>query len=240
VQTLNLVVIITIVQILRYLIIAGLTYLVIFKWWRNRFEKYSIQNLSIKKEQIIHELKHSLITSIIFGFIFMVLVHPLLNHYSKIYLEFKNYPIWWNILTIPFLIIINDTYFYWMHRFIHWKKIYRFTHQTHHFSTNPTPLAAYSFHPIEAVLEAIWIFPVIFLIPIQKYLLITYVTISFINNVRGHASINLVPEERRKNLILKWINTSTHHNHHHKYFNYNFGLYFLFWDKLCGTEKKYE
>jgi len=35
--------------------------------------------------------------------------------------------------------------------------------------------------------------------------------------------------------IGKWINTSICHNQHHQYFKGNYGLYFLFWDRLMGT-----
>ena len=34
----------------------------------------------------------------------------------------------------------------------------------------------------------------------------------------------------KKNPFLKWLNTSTFHNHHHQFFKGNYGLYFIFWD----------
>jgi sterol desaturase/sphingolipid hydroxylase (fatty acid hydroxylase superfamily) len=36
----------------------------------------------------------------------------------------------------------------------------------------------------------------------------------------------------------KWINTSVNHNQHHQYFKGNYGLYFLFWDRMMGTIRK--
>ncbi|PKA16131.1 sterol desaturase family protein, partial [Leptospira haakeii] len=38
--------------------------------------------------------------------------------------------------------------------------------------------------------------------------------------------------------VLKWINTSTHHNLHHQKFHGNYSLYFNFWDKVMGTNFK--
>ena len=39
----------------------------------------------------------------------------------------------------------------------------------------------------------------------------------------------------------QWFITTTFHDQHHKYFNYNFGGYTQIWDYLCGTvRKKYE
>ena len=33
-----------------------------------------------------------------------------------------------------------------------------------------------------------------------------------------------------------WNNTTTHHDLHHQTGRYNFGLYFTWWDRACGTE----
>jgi sterol desaturase/sphingolipid hydroxylase (fatty acid hydroxylase superfamily) len=130
------------------------------------------------------------------------------------------------------LIVVNDFYFYWMHRTLHHKYFYRRFHLTHHLSTNPTPLASFSFHPVETILEVIWIFPLVMIVPIEKHLLIAYATVSFLNNVKGHLSLDFFPKHTNR-----WINSSRHHSLHHKNFNSNFGLYFLFWDKLLKTEK---
>lgn len=38
--------------------------------------------------------------------------------------------------------------------------------------------------------------------------------------------------------FLRWfINGSAHHTEHHLKFNYNYGEYFTFWDRLFGTYK---
>ena len=34
---------------------------------------------------------------------------------------------------------------------------------------------------------------------------------------------------------IKWLNGAAHHTYHHKDFNYNYGQYFVFWDKWGGT-----
>jgi lathosterol oxidase len=34
------------------------------------------------------------------------------------------------------------------------------------------------------------------------------------------------------------INTTAHHTVHHLYFNYNYGQYFTFWDKLGGSHRQ--
>ena len=44
--------------------------------------------------------------------------------------------------------------FYWMHRFMHLPGIFKAVHKVHHLSHNPSPWAAFSFHPLEAIIEA--------------------------------------------------------------------------------------
>ncbi|MBI5277215.1 MAG: sterol desaturase family protein [Burkholderiales bacterium] len=34
----------------------------------------------------------------------------------------------------------------------------------------------------------------------------------------------------------RWLTTTLHHEMHHAYGRHNFGLYFTWWDRWCGTE----
>ena len=54
-------------------------------------------------------------------------------------------------------------------------------------------------------------------------------------NVYGHLGYELYPKGFHKTRIGRWINTSVNHNQHHQYFTGNYGLYFLFWDRMLGT-----
>jgi sterol desaturase/sphingolipid hydroxylase (fatty acid hydroxylase superfamily) len=54
-------------------------------------------------------------------------------------------------------------------------------------------------------------------------------------NVYGHLGYELYPKGFHKTRIGRWINTSVNHNQHHQYFTGNYGLYFLFWDRILGT-----
>jgi sterol desaturase/sphingolipid hydroxylase (fatty acid hydroxylase superfamily) len=56
-----------------------------------------------------------------------------------------------------------------------------------------------------------------------------------IMNVMGHLGYEIFPKGFINSSIGKWQNTSTNHNIHHQESNYNFGLYFTFWDRIMGT-----
>jgi sterol desaturase/sphingolipid hydroxylase (fatty acid hydroxylase superfamily) len=34
-----------------------------------------------------------------------------------------------------------------------------------------------------------------------------------------------------------WLITASHHQRHHAEYRGNYGLYFRFWDRLCGTDR---
>jgi len=52
----------------------------------------------------------------------------------------------------------------------------------------------------------------------------------------NHAGVEIYPSGKYGKWFGHWIIGATHHDQHHRKFNYNFGLYFTFWDKWMGTE----
>jgi sterol desaturase/sphingolipid hydroxylase (fatty acid hydroxylase superfamily) len=118
---------------------------------------------------------------------------------------------------------------------MHWRPLFKIAHKTHHLSTNPTPFAAYAFHPIEAVVE-IGIIPLIsFTMPYHPVALAAFSIYAIILNVTGHLGFELFPKGFASHRIFKWHNTSTHHNMHHRLVKCNYGLYFNIWDRLMKT-----
>ncbi len=72
-------------------------------------------------------------------------------------------------------------------------------------------------------------------IPVNKFHLIFFFLFQIVYNVYGHCGWELYPKGFNKHWFGKWINTSVNHNQHHQYFKGNYGLYFLFWDRMMGT-----
>jgi sterol desaturase/sphingolipid hydroxylase (fatty acid hydroxylase superfamily) len=118
---------------------------------------------------------------------------------------------------------------------MHWKKIFPFVHHIHHRSHNPTPLAAFSFHPLEAFIE-IGILPLIaFTLPVHRAVIGLFSLYMIVMNVIGHLGFELFPIWFLKNKVSRWLNTSTHHNMHHHYGRGNYSVYFNVWDRLFHT-----
>jgi sterol desaturase/sphingolipid hydroxylase (fatty acid hydroxylase superfamily) len=220
---------------LRYLVIAGLAFLIFYVIKKRKWAFKRIQSKFPLNKDYIREIVYSTITAFVFaGVGYLVFLTPFV-WYTKAYFVVEERGVGYLALSILMTIILHDTYFYWMHRLMHHSSVYRWVHRVHHLSTNPSPWAAMAFHPLEAVLEAGIIVIVSLLIPIHPLAIGIFLLFMMLYNVYGHLGYELYPKGFAKSSIGKWINTSFNHNQHHQFFKGNYGLYFLFWDRLMGT-----
>jgi sterol desaturase/sphingolipid hydroxylase (fatty acid hydroxylase superfamily) len=151
-------------------------------------------------------------------------------------LSFAVPPLWLGLLEIGGLILAHDAYFYWMHRGLHSRAMFRRAHLEHHLSRTPTPWAAYSFAPMEAVFETAFVPLVLLLVPIHGVALIAFLLHQITRNVIGHMGHELAWPGFTRSRWTGWLTTTTHHDLHHSQGSYNFGLYFTWWDRMMGTE----
>lgn len=223
----------------RYFMIAGLAFLLFYVLRRNRFFYQKIQSRFPKNQDYLREIFYSFLTICIFSFVSVVLfVHPKVAPYTTRYLQISDYGWTYYFLVYPLMFLMHDTYFYFAHRLMHHKALFKWFHLVHHKSTNPSPWAAYAFHPLEAVVEVGIVILFLFTIPIHKSHLLIFFLMMIIYNVYGHLGYELYPKGFSKSAIGRWINTSVNHNQHHQYFTGNYGLYFLFWDRVFGTVRE--
>lgn len=225
-----------IVNILRYTFIAGVAFFIFYKWFPDYFSKNKIQVKLAKTKDFIREISHSAQTTVVIAVVSVLVFAIPLAEYTQVYYNLSDRPLWWIPLSVVLMLIMHDTYFYWMHRVIHHPKLFKHIHLVHHKSTNPTPLASYSFHIYESILEGL-IAPILLLtLPLHPFSLLIFSSISFLFNVYGHLGYEIMPKWFRKSFLFEIFNTSTHHNIHHSKFKGNYGLYFRIWDRIMNTE----
>ncbi len=220
---------------LRYALISGWAYEYFWNRKRVKFESLRIQKAFPKPTQLWNEVKWSLSTFLVFSLGALFLYQPIMSGRTHLYFNFNQYGWAYFIMSVLFLIFAHDTYFYWAHRFMHLKWVFKHIHRVHHLSTNPSPLAAFSFHPLEALIEGAFVWSVVFMVPLHPAALGIFLLFSHVMNVMGHLGYELFPSGFTGKKLLGFINSSTHHNMHHRYFTSNFGLYFNFWDRLLKT-----
>jgi sterol desaturase/sphingolipid hydroxylase (fatty acid hydroxylase superfamily) len=157
--------------------------------------------------------------------------------WTRIYEDSSAYPLWYLPLSLFLYLFAHDTWFYWTHRWMHRPRWFRIAHAVHHASRPPTAWAAMSFHPIEALTGAFVIPVLVFLIPIHVAMLGLVLAIMTLMGVTNHMGWEMFPRALVHSRLGGWLITATHHQRHHDEYRCNYGLYFRFWDRLCGTDR---
>jgi sterol desaturase/sphingolipid hydroxylase (fatty acid hydroxylase superfamily) len=220
----------------RYFAVAGISFLFFYVLLKRIVENKKIQNRFPRFTDYFREIGYSTLTIFIFGVVPVVFIYnENISKYTTLYKQIDEYGWFYFWSVFPIMLLMHDTYFYWMHRIMHHKKLFNLFHLVHHQSTNPSPWAAYSFHPLEAIIEAGILVVFLFTLPIHRLHFFIFFMFMILYNVYGHLGWELYPKNFNKSRIGKWINTSICHNQHHQFFKGNYGLYFLFWDRWMGT-----
>lgn len=195
--------------------------------------------------QYIDEIRLSLMFVLMYAVADVFLLHassgdPDTSHSFKIYQDIQQHGGWpYAVFTCFVLFVIDDTWFYWMHRAIHHPRLYRYVHKVHHESIDTTPFTAYRFHPVEGLLEmgsAVLVIAYVALVPVHIGAIVAWQVGAIAFNVIAHMGYEMYPVWWNNYWLLKWKTTSMHHNMHHERFEGNYGLYFRWWDRLMKTE----
>ena len=157
--------------------------------------------------------------------------------WTQIYTDVTAYPLWCLPASLLLYLAAHDTWFYWTHRLLHRPAWFRAAHAVHHASRAPTAWTAMSFHPLEAIAGAVVIPALVFLVPIHVAVLGLVLAIMTVMGVTNHMGWEMFPRALVHSRLGQWLITARHHQRHHHNYGCNFGLYFRFWDKLCGTDR---
>ena len=221
----------------RYVLLTGIAFLLCYKPGLKQFKKFKIQPAIPAKKQMRYELFFSFSTIGIFSMIGIIVYILYINGYTTIYTNIGKHGWGYFFLSLVIMIILHDTYFYWTHRLLHTRWFFKKIHTVHHRSANPTPLAAYSFHPFEAFIETLIVFPFVTIWPVHIFAFLFFTFLVLVMNVIGHLGFEFMSQKFRDSTPGKCLTSSTHHNLHHQKSNKNFGYYFTFWDKLMKTSQ---
>ena len=219
----------------RYLIFAGGAWVVGYLLFPRRWAHRKIVPRPPLAADVRRELRQSALTVLIFALVGCLTFLAAEQGWTRLYRDPQDYGWLWFWASIALAVVIHDAYFYWTHRLMHHPRWYRLVHLAHHRSTNPTPWAAYSFSPWEAVVEA-GIFPLLMsTLPMHPLALSIFLLWQILFNVLGHAGYEYNGRHVSGTFMRFLINTPTNHIMHHQRTNGNFGLYFNWWDRLMGT-----
>jgi Delta7-sterol 5-desaturase len=218
----------TLIVAARYLITSGA-----FAWATGRVRPGLYAGLN---RQIRMEIGWSLASAAVYGIPAGIVAWGWQQRgWTKIYTDWGGYPQWWLPVSLLLALFAHDSWFYWTHRWMHEPRPFRIAHAVHHASRPPTAWAAMSFHPLEAVTGAVVIPALVFVIPMHVAVLV--LAIMTLMGVTNHMGWEMFPRSLVHSRLGGWLITASHHQRHHEDYRCNYGLYFRFWDRLCGTDR---
>ena len=208
----------TAIVAVRYLVASGA-----FAWATSRVRPGHYAGLDA---QIRREIGWSLASAAIYGVPAGVVAWGWQElGWTRIYTQWDALPLWYLPVSVLLYLAAHDTWFYWTHRWMHRPLAFRVAHAVHHASRPPTAWAAMSFPAL------------VFVVPIHVAMLGLVLTVMTIMGVTNHMGWEMFPRWVVHSRLGNWVITASHHQRHHDLYRCNYGLYFRFWDRLCGTDR---
>jgi sterol desaturase/sphingolipid hydroxylase (fatty acid hydroxylase superfamily) len=220
----------------RYLAIAWVVHRLIWRRKDGRVPGRRLNRDRPRPATIRHELKLSLLSSWIYALPAAVVLEAWKHGGTMVYLDVGKYGVAYLFVSGAIYLLVQDTYYYWLHRLMHVKPLFAFMHAGHHRSRQPTAYASFSFDWAEAALSA-WLLPAMtFFVPIHPIVIVVLLTVMTLAAVLNHAGAEVLPDWLVHSWLGGWLISASHHSLHHTHYGANYGLYFRFWDRALGTD----
>ena len=225
----------TLFQGVIYFGVGGLCAVFFYRIMRKRWAWRKIQSRWPDWRQYRHELVYSALTLVVFGLSGGLFLYDSYSSITLMYSHVGMYGWGYFCFSVVVIFLLHDTYFYWGHRMMHIPVLYPYFHKGHHRSVAPTPWSTWAFMPLEAVVQTAFVPLVVFILPLHYSVIVVFYAGMFLRSLVGHTGFEVYPRFVVTNKWFRWIATVSHHDMHHRYFHYNYALYFTWWDRWMGT-----
>ena len=224
------------VDLSRYLLGAGVVWWAVHRLWRRHLAGRRILDGTAAPGQIRREIVYSLSTVLIFAANGLMVWLLAQSGMLRLYAEVSAHGWLWWVASLAAVVVAHDAWFYWTHRALHHRRWFRAVHGRHHASRHPTPWAAYAFHPLEALVQAAFLPLWLLVVPTHMAVVGLFLAHMILRDAAAHCAHELFPWRWTPRGPLAWITPVSHHHFHHAHNRGNYGLYFRWWDRICGTE----
>lgn len=224
----------TVIVAVRYLAVAGSVF---WLFWRRRKAGVALR-LSRRpptRSQVRGEIALSLVSSAIYAAPAAFALEAWKHGGTRLYADLS--PSAWPGIVASAIVylLVQDAHYYWMHRLMHWRPLFRWVHAGHHRHAEPSPFAGFAFDPAEAALTG-WLLPALaFVIPLEIHAAALLLMAITVTGVLNHAGWEVWPEPLVRGPLGRLVITASHHAQHHGRFDRNYGLHLQIWDRLMGT-----
>lgn len=210
-------------------LILSTTYLFLINFslffiYKNYFKAYKIQDkksLSLSHTSNIILVNFSLIAYILPSFI--ALYFSIYNHNKiKIY----------QIRDLVCTALLDDFYFYWFHRFLHTKFMYKHIHSIHHQARAPKILDYLYAHLFELIFGSLGILICVLTFNLDFTTTFIFTIFRHIHEAHIHCGYNFTFLPK-----IPFMTSTLNHDKHHLNVICNYSNSFIIWDLLFGTYK---
>nr|GBN77912.1 Fatty acid hydroxylase domain-containing protein 2 [Araneus ventricosus] len=189
--------------------------------------KYKIQSNASFQVPFGKVIQVVLFNQIFVGIPFFILAYYLLNWRG--YDSGKDLPPFWRIvLEVAFCVLMAEIGFYYSHRLLHHRRIYKHIHKMHHEWTSPTAISAMYCHPVEHLvsnLMSVLLGPLL----LGSHMFTSWLWFSLIvfNTLNSHCGFH-----------FPFLPSPENHDFHHLNLNENYGGLGIL-DKFHGTDSEF-
>lgn len=156
--------------------------------------------------------------------------------WTPIYIDLSDRSGWYFLFSVVAYALLFDLYFYWTHRWLHLRPLYKAVHQVHHRAENTDVYALYYFHPAESAIYALAHVFIVLLLPLHPLAIVLALIWIDLQNWILHWGYELCPAVWRRRLWF--FSTAEFHFQHHQGVHGNFGYFTTLWDRLGRTRRE--
>lgn len=220
----------------RYFAIAGGLHLFFYSAGGDFLSQRTARFAAPSGAAIRQDIQLSSCSAVIFALCAAAIVSGYDAGITRLYADVHSYGLWYLGVSYGLVLVLQDTYFYFVHRLFHHPKLFRWFHQGHHHSIDPTPWTSFAFDPPEAVVQSLFLIAIVFIMPLHFITVIAVLITMTVWAVVNHLGLDLLAPSFPHHWLGKWFIGPAHHSIHHHRYRFHYGLYFTFWDRLLGTE----
>jgi methylsterol monooxygenase len=200
-------------------------------------QKYKLQKNVVNNTQYTwRAYKKVLITHLLVQLPMMLMFHDVYMKQLGLSVSLP-LPSWGHTISVCILsFIIEDFYFYWVHRLLHHPALYKHIHKVHHDYAAPFGFAAEYAHPIETMVLGVGTVIGPLVLTRHYFTVLVWLIVRLFQTVEAHCGYDFPWSPRH---FIPFWGGAEFHDYHHETFSGNYASSFIVWDWVFGTDVKY-